>query len=146
MRVLERWPPAAWLAVAIASLLILMGGRGRWDLLAAGMALALIVAIVAVYLAIGRRPARPRPRWFSWALGGVAAFYVVCAVVASLADPLYAIAALAAGLIPLTAVALLLATLRSKTVEQDGTIKDTSVDDHEDPRPGIGLDPGSVRR
>jgi hypothetical protein len=139
IRLLERWPPAAWLAVYIASLLILMGGRGRWELLVIGIALAVTAAAAAVYLALARRPGRPHPRGFYWALGGVLAFYVLCAALAALADPVYALAALAAGVIPFTAVALLLALMRSKTVEQDGRMKDTSAADHEDRVPGFGL-------
>ncbi|HEX7299050.1 MAG TPA: hypothetical protein VF257_08580 [Solirubrobacteraceae bacterium] len=138
-RLLERWPPAAWLAVYVASLLILIGGRGKWPVLVAGMVLAVGAAAAGAYLALRRRPGRPRPRGFVWTLGGVVLFYVLCAIAAAFVSPLYALAALAAGVIPFTAVALLLAMMRSKTVETERGMRDTSADDHEDPYPGIGL-------
>jgi hypothetical protein len=141
-RLLERWPPVLWIAVYIASLLILMGGRGKWTVLAVGGAIALLACVTAVHLAVRRRPDHPRPGWFGWAIGGVALFYVICAAVATATmGVVFGVAALMAGVIPMTAVALLLATTRAKTVQApDGGARDASVDDHEDPFPGIGMD------
>jgi hypothetical protein len=124
----------------IGSELILLGSTGRPGMLIAGGALALTAFALSVYLALRRSPDHPRPPMFLWALGGVALFYVVAAAAASLIDPEYALPALAAGIIPMTAVSLLLATLRSKTVLADGHLQDLSAADNEDPFPGIGMD------
>ena len=51
----------------------------------------------------------------------------------------YALAALAASLIPLTAGALLIATTRTKSVRAD-RMRDAAVADRKDPFPGIGMD------
>jgi hypothetical protein len=141
-RLLERWPPALWVVVYVASLLILMGGRGKWTVLAVGGTLALAACATAIHLALRRRPGRPRPRWFVWAIGGVALFYVVCAAMATATmGVVFGVAALAAGAIPMTAVALLLATTRAKTVTGPrGEPRDVSAADERDPFPGIGLD------
>jgi hypothetical protein len=71
---------------------------------------------------------------------GVTAFYVLCAIVAATAGPGYALAALAAGVIPLTALALLVASTRAKTADEDGRLQDRSAEAHDDPYPGIGMD------
>src|SRR3954465_8366443 len=120
LRLLHRFPPALWLAVYVASLFILMGGRGRLDLLAVGGALCITACGVAVWLALRPWPGHPRPSIFQWTIAAVVAFYAICALVAGLALGLAeALAALAAGVVPLTAVALLLATVRAKTAETD---------------------------
>jgi hypothetical protein len=69
-------------------------------------------------------------------IGAFAAFYGLAAAVAALAGASYVVSALFAALIPLSAALLLLATARMKT-ERD---RDVSVDDQEDPAPGIGMD------
>ena len=46
-------------------------------------------------------------------MGLVAAFYLVCVVITSLAGPDYALAAAGAAVIPLTAAALVVATIRT---------------------------------
>jgi hypothetical protein len=124
----------------ISSELILLGSTNRPGMLIAGGALALSAFALSVYLALRPSPEHPRPPIFLWALAGVAAFYVISAAAASLVDPEYGLPALAAGIIPMTAVSLLLATLRSKTVVSDGHLQDLSAADHEDPFPGIGMD------
>jgi hypothetical protein len=40
----------------------------------------------------------------------------------------------------MTAVSLMVAALRSKTVESDEGLDDTAAADHEDPFPGMGID------
>jgi hypothetical protein len=133
------WPPILWIAVYIASELILLGSHHRWGLLAAGGALALLAFLTSLWLALRRRDG-PRPRWFLWALGGVALCYVPPAVAASRLGVQWAAGALAAAIIPLTAVSLTLAIIRSKTrVSDDGQYRDISGDGN-DPAPGIGLD------
>jgi hypothetical protein len=141
-RWLQRWPPVLWIGVYVASLLILIGGRGKWTVLAVGGAIALAACGTGVHLAVRRRPDLPRPGWFAWAIGGVALFYVICAAVATATmGVIYGVAALMAGVIPMTAVALLLATMRTRTAQTaDGGMRDTSAADHEDPFPGIGMD------
>ncbi|MEA2395538.1 MAG: hypothetical protein QOJ82_3429 [Solirubrobacteraceae bacterium] len=140
-RLLERWPPVLWIALYVASLLILMGGTSTWTVLAVGATLSLAACATALHLALRRRPDRPRPGWFAWAIGGVALFYVVCAAVATATmGVVYGVAALMAGVIPMTAVALLLATARAKTATTEEGVRDASVEDHRDPFPGIGID------
>jgi hypothetical protein len=51
----------------------------------------------------------------------------------------HAIAALLAGVIPTTAVAIVIATARAKIEESDGRPQDTNLADDE-PLPGLGLD------
>jgi hypothetical protein len=130
--------------VYVGSLLILMGSRGHLELLVLGGLLAFIACAMGVTLALGRWPGRPRPATFWWAIVGVAAFYGLCAVIAGLQDTAYIIPTLAAGIIPMTAVALLLALMRSKTEERDGRLVDRSVDDETDSLPGFGIDDGSA--
>ena len=47
----------------------------------------------------------------------------------------YGLVGVAAGVIPLSAVALLLATMRSRTAESDGRLRDDSGDPDQDPVP-----------
>ena len=60
-------------------------------------------------------------------------------------EPQYAIAALLAGVIPTTAVAIVIATARAKSEGSDGRLRDMSLADDE-PFPGLGLDDGDARR
>jgi hypothetical protein len=136
----RRWPPLLWLPIYVASELILMGSDGRWGMLLAGAALALIAFGLSLRLALGGSTDRPRPRWLALAVGGVAGFYVLVAAAAATAGPEYAVAGLMAGVIPMTAVSLMVAALRSKTVESDEGLEDTAAADHEDPFPGMGID------
>jgi hypothetical protein len=140
---MRRWPAVLWLPVYIGSLLILNGAHGRSDPgeLAAGIGLAVVACCLAMYLAIGPWRGHPRPKGLLWAIGGVAAFYVVCAVAAEIfAGRDAALATLLAGVIPLTAVALWIALARSKTVARGGARRDPSASDSEDPFPAIGID------
>jgi hypothetical protein len=137
---LERWPAALWLPMYVASVFILIGGRGHWVVLGVGIAVALVTCVLAVYLALKRWPNRPRPRLFVWAIGGVVALYVIAGVVGAAVDLSYGIAAVLAVTFPLTAVALLLALMRTKTIEHDGHLIDASAEDDEDAFPGFGMD------
>jgi hypothetical protein len=137
---MKRWPWLLWLPVYVASELILLGSHHRWGLLAAGGALMLGAFIFSLHLSLGRGQPGPRPRWFFWVVGGVALSYALVAAVAGVElGPTWALGALAAGVIPMTAVSLLLATVRSKTVSTTEGLRDRS-GDAEDPAPGIGVD------
>jgi hypothetical protein len=75
----------------------------------------------------------------------MAVWYAVLAAAAGLAGPEYAISGLFAGVIPLTALSLMVATIRRKTVvTEDGHLRDISADSNDDPAPGIGLDDGTA--
>jgi hypothetical protein len=129
--------------MSVASLLILMGGSGKTDtrLLVAGSVLAVAGLGAALYLALGRWPGRPRPPEVRWAIGGVVLFYALMALAAATAGPAYGFAGLAAGVFPITALALLVATTRAKTAASpEGRLRDASAEADEDPYPGIGLD------
>jgi hypothetical protein len=125
--------------VYVASELILLGSHHRWGMLAAGGALALIAFLSGVWLALRRDDRHPRTRWFYWAIGGVALCYVPAAIAASQLGVEWAAGALAAAIIPMTAVTLLLAVVRGHTTATDAGLTDIS-DDRDDPAPGIGLD------
>jgi hypothetical protein len=124
----------------VASLLILMSSTGGWRLLILGGTLALAAFALSLYTATRGAPGRARPSLVYWSIGGVAVMYALLAAGAAIAGPEYAVAALFAAIIPMTAVSLLLATLRSKTVEKDGDLEDVSAAAEEDPLPGIGFD------
>ena len=136
---MRRWPAAIWLAMYIASEMILLGSHHRWGLLVAGGALALGAFGLSLWLSVGGGQDHPRPRWFLWPIIGVALWYMAAAAVAWTVGPEFAAAALAAGVIPMTAVSLLLATARAKTVRTAAGLSDAS-GGPEDPYPGIGLD------
>ncbi|MCW3063595.1 MAG: hypothetical protein JWN32_767 [Solirubrobacterales bacterium] len=136
---MRRAPPLLWLPVYVASELILLGSHRRWGMLVTGLVLAVLALVVALRWALARRDDRPRPRWFLWVVLGVASYYVIAAAAAYFVGPAYAVAALLAGIIPRAAVAVVLATVRSTTVEHDGRRRDTAGDSR-DPLPGIGLD------
>jgi hypothetical protein len=124
----------------VASELILLGSHRRWYLLGAGAALMLLAFGVSLYLSLRGNNERPRPRWFFWAIGGVAMCYLVVAGTAWVVlGPTWALAAFAAGIIPMTAVSLLLATVRAKTAGTSSGLRDVS-GDASDPLPGMGLD------
>jgi hypothetical protein len=72
--------------------------------------------------------------------GRVVVFYVLVGLAASAAGVEYGLVGVAAGVIPLSAVALLLATMRSRTAESVGRLRDDSGDPDEDPAPGLGMD------
>jgi hypothetical protein len=136
---MRRWPPALWLFVYVASELILLGSHGRWALLVAGGALALLAFLSALRLALRRHDRHPRAQWFYWAVGGVALCYVPSAIAASALGVEWAAGALAAAIIPMTAVSLLLAVVRQHTDVTENGLRDIA-GDRDDPTPGIGMD------
>jgi hypothetical protein len=139
IRWLRRWPGALWLPVYVGSIFILNGGQGDAPELAVGAVFLLAAITLGVYLALGPWPGHPRPRAFFWTFGAVAAFYLVAGAVAAHYNVTWGIAALAAGIIPLTAVTLLFAGIRAKTVETESGVADTSAANEDDPFPAIGM-------
>jgi len=127
------WPPLIWPAIAVGSLLILVGIGGEWNPegFIPGLAIVLIGCGISLYLAYGRRGDRPPPRGVAWLVPMTAAFYVAAGAAAALAGGAYVLAAAAAAMIPITAAALIVATARKKAGANG---------DHEDPFPGIGPD------
>jgi len=137
------WPPILWIAVSIGSLLILRGASGEWRPAFAitGIGLLLAALGLALWSALRPRDGEPRHRGLYLALGGIAVWYLALAVPAGLAGTDYFLAGLLGGVIPLTAIALIVATIRRKTTEtSDGRYIDTSADDADDSLPGIGMD------
>jgi hypothetical protein len=134
------WPPAVWVLVFVGSLLLLNGYDGaelNLQSLIPGIALIAGALWLAFYVALVGWRDHPAPRGVAWLIPATAAFYVLCAIAALFSGRAYAIAALAAGLIPLTAATLIVATARAKTTAEGA---DASASDHEDPFPGIGAD------
>jgi hypothetical protein len=139
MRWLRTWPPALWLFVYVGSLLVLMGSQRR-DLGGIGLTCLLIALGIAVYLSARPEPGRPSARAAVPVLGGLAVFYIVCAIVASQAGSGYALAGLLAATVPMTAAAVMFATARRHTVaEPDGHQRDVSTEE-DGAFPGIGFD------
>jgi hypothetical protein len=136
---LRRFPAVLWLPVYVGSLLILNGAHGKSDALqlVLGIGLAFIAWCIALYLAVGRwRDTQPPDRGLLWLIGGVAAFYVVSAVAAAVfAGTGAGIATALAGIIPMTAAAIVVATTRAKSAAPDAALED-----HTDPTPGIPAD------
>jgi hypothetical protein len=140
---MRRFPAALWLLVYVGSLLILNGSHGKWDtlVLVLGIGLAVVACGLAIYLAAGPAQDRPRLKGSEWLIGGVFAFYAVASLAAMLfLGPAEAIATLLAGIIPMTAVAVWLATARAKTGQAGDVLVDEAAADHEDPIPGMGFD------
>src|SRR5919112_6506383 len=140
---LRRWPPVLWLLVYVGSIFILNGANAQWDPLelALGIGLALAACLLAMYLAVGPWPGRPRPEGTGLLLGGVGAFYGICALAAAIfAGPAEAIATLLAGIIPMTGAALWVATARAKTRRSAPAEHDPAAADSDDPFPGVGAD------
>jgi hypothetical protein len=106
--------------MSVASMLILVGSVGgvREPWLIAGTVLLVAVFLMAAFLALrpGQGPMKPI---LAWTIGGLALFYVAVAGGAALAGAEYAIAALIAGLVPMTAACLWIATVRRSTAEGD---------------------------
>jgi hypothetical protein len=145
-RWIDQWPALIWPGMSLASLYILAGTSGRWRPTAffVGVVLALVTFGLALYLATRPIPGRPRERRLFWPMAGLGVWYVALAAAAGLAGPWYAVAGLAAGLIPLTALSLIVALVRRKTVvTEDGRLRDISADADDDPFPGIGVDDDS---
>lgn len=101
-----------WVPVYVASVLILMGGADSTPLLVVGAALIVLSFAASLWLAFGHPRADPRPRWFWWALGVGGGAYVLMAVGAAADGWQYTLAALLAGVVPLTALSLVLAMYR----------------------------------
>src|SRR3954470_21339309 len=140
---LRRWPPVLWLLVYVGSIFILNGSNGEWDplQLVLGIGLAAIACALAMYFALGPWPGHARPEWSGALIGGVIAFYLVCALAAAIfADFAAAIATLLAGIIPMTGAALWVATARAKTRRATGHRRDPAAADSDDPFAGIGAD------
>jgi hypothetical protein len=100
----------------VGSLLVLMGGARSKPLLIAGGVLVAASFAVSLWLALGPERDRPRPRWFWWALGVGVAAYVVMALGGALDDWQFAIAAVFAAIVPLTALSLVLAMFRERVL------------------------------
>src|SRR3954471_314704 len=140
---LRRWPVALWLLVYVGSIFILNGSHGEWDPLelVLGIGLAAIACALAMYLALGPWPGHARPEWSGALIGGIIAFYLVCALAAAIfADFAAAIATLLAGIIPMTGAALWVATARAKTRRATGHRRDPAAADSDDPFAGVGAD------
>jgi hypothetical protein len=137
---MRRWPPLLWPLISIASLLILMGSAGHPAMVAVGLVLALVAFAAAVWLAFGDRSRGPRPTFAYVAFGAFSLIYVVGAIAGAFVGWEYALAAILAGVIPLTAVSLIIATAVAKTEPDDGGLHDAAADRHDDPYPGIGVD------
>jgi hypothetical protein len=136
------WPPIVWPLMSVGSLLLLMGGTGdgRPEFLIAGGILAGLVLLLSIYLATRGQSDRPWSRGMHAAMAGTALLYVAVAIAAGAAGPEYALAGLVAGVIPLSAIALMVATVRSKTAADRSGLRDASAGAHDDPYPGLGVD------
>jgi hypothetical protein len=136
------WPPIVFIAVSIGSLFVLRGTSGGWRPGFAIAGIVLLVGALAAGLWLALRPQQgPRHRALYVALGAMVLWYVLLAAAASLAGGEYVIAALLGATIPVTALALMVATIRRKTAQtHEGHYVDTSADDSDDPLPGIGMD------
>jgi hypothetical protein len=140
---MTRWPPILWLLISVGSLFLLVGYNGEDFNPAALVAGAVLIAVAvagAFWLAFGRWGDRPQVAGVSWLIPATMVFYVLCAAAGSIEGGKYAGAALAAGLIPLTAVTLLTATARAKTTGGDDARVETTRAAARDPFPGIGAD------
>jgi hypothetical protein len=141
--VLRRYAFTLWIPVFIGSVFILNGASPRLEpvQLSIGLALTLVPMVLGLYLAIGPWPGHPRPSLLArWFLGGTALVYLVLGAAALVwLDGRYAAATVLAGAWPLTAVALWIATARSKTVADGGRARDASVPADDDPAPGMGV-------
>jgi hypothetical protein len=139
----RRWPPVLWLLVYVGSIFILNGSNGQWDpvQLVLGIGLAAVACGLAMYLALGPWPGHERPAWSGTLIGGIIAFYLICALAAAIfAGFAEAIATLLAGIIPMTGAALWVATARAKTRRSAPAERDPAAADRDDPFPGVGAD------
>jgi hypothetical protein len=140
---MTRWPPILWLCVAGGTLLVLMGWNGTQThapALVAGVVLVVTGVVGSLWLAFGRWRHRPQVGGVAWMVPATVLFFVVCALLALIAGSKYAVAASVVGLIPFTAVTLLTATTRSKTVAGGDDRRETTAAAADDPFPGIGGD------
>ena len=140
---MSRWPPILWLCIFAGSVFLLNGWDGEEfnpQALIPGIVLILAGAAGSFWLAFRRYRDRPQNPGVAWLVPATVVFYLACAIAGSAAGGAYAIAAIAAGLIPFTAASLLVATTRAKTVEAGGRRREADADADEDPYPGIGAD------
>jgi hypothetical protein len=128
---MRMWPPLLWLPVFVGSLFVLLGATGPDPLLVIGAALIGVAFVAAVAIAL--RPSAdddPRPQTATVALVALGVFYLLCAIAAGVGVGWeYGLVALAAGAVPATAVAILVATMGPKD--------DADADDS---LPGLGAD------
>src|SRR3954470_19308805 len=136
---IRSWPPVLWLLVSLGSLFVVEASGRTW-LSVTGIVLMVLAFGVAVYLAVSRRQGDARPPLIFWPLAAVVAFYALVALAASLSGWQYGAAAMLAALIPGTAVALLVATVRSRTRAVGDRLVDASTADSADPVPAQGFD------
>jgi hypothetical protein len=140
---LRRWPPVLWLLVYVGAVLVLSGANGDWDpaQVASGVVLAAIACALGVYLAIAPWPGHERPGHAGTLIGGVLAFFAVCALAAVIfAGPAEAIATLLVGIVAMTAAALWVATTRAKTRGEVRPGRDPASADRDDSFAGVGAD------
>jgi peptidoglycan/LPS O-acetylase OafA/YrhL len=140
---MTRWPPILWLCIAVGSLLLLVGWNGTEtnpQALIPGIVLIAAGVVGSLWLAFGRWGDRPSNAGVTWLVPATVVFYVLCALAALAAGGTYAVAAIVAGLIPLTAVTLITATSRAKTVRHGDGQRETTASAADDPFPGIGGD------
>ena len=139
---MRRWPPLVWLCIALGSLLVAVGVGGAWNPegFVPGALLLLVGFGLSLYLAYGRREDRPHAGGVAWLLPLTALFFLLAGAAGMLSGGKYALAALGAAIIPLTAVALIVATTRSKTAGADDARRETAADAEDDPFPGMGMD------
>ena len=139
---MSRWPPVIWLLIPLGGLLAAVGVGGNRDAgsFVPGLVCVLLGLGLSLYLAYGRMSNRPSARGVSWLLPAVAVFYLVAAAAAALSGGKYVIAALGVSIIPLTAVALTVASTRSKTAADDDGRHETSAEGGDDPFPAMGMD------
>src|SRR3954468_8285025 len=136
---IRRWPPVLWLLVSLGSLFVVEASGRTW-LSVTGIVLMVVAFGLAVHLALSRRQGAARPPLVFWPLAAVGGLYALVALAASLSGWQYGAAALLAALIPGTAVALLAATVRSRTRAVGDRLVDASAADGADPVPAQGFD------
>jgi hypothetical protein len=138
-----RWPPILWLCVFAGSILLLNGydgARYNPEALIPGIVLVVAALAASLWLAFGRWGHRPQNRFMAWLVAATVVFYGLCAIGGLAAGAGYAIAAVAAGMIPFTAVTIMTAASRAKTAERGGDRRDTTAEESDDPFPSIGGD------
>ena len=129
---IRRWPPVLWLLVSLGSLFVVEASGRTW-LSVTGIVLMVLAFGVAVYLAVSRRQGTLDRRSSSGRSPRLSRFYALVALAASLSGWQYGAAAVLAALIPGTAVALLVATVRSRTRAVGDRLVDASTADSADP-------------
>jgi hypothetical protein len=144
LELLRRWPPVVWVLISLGSLLLLEAGTGNnaihWSLAVPGLLLVAVAFAAACWLALGPWPGHPRPGWYPWAIAGALGAYALMGIGGAIVDTDLGLAAFFAGWIPVTALALVLATIRGKTIPGEDGLEDRAAADHTDSAPGIGID------